>query len=455
MTSSGTRKFNSQRWIARAHAKASDWENWISAEDKAHIQSVAKSVQDGFLPASAALGAVNAERIAAEAEFLATGPARTLQMIRNVGVLVPIIFTWLSFALASSAYSASVALANHLAQVNGQQNLFSDSLLQQWERGFTVSTAQLGFLPIHLTIFGWRWFTFSHFAIFDALLIIALALITYEAHAREITGLHRARAAMRGVEVRLFQIAENRLSHGPVGQTIEEKTQRSFDEIGHQLMNIQEAIRQFTTAMNDVPQITLQSVTDRLAAFETGQLNRINESYTHAAEAQRVVNEQASLFIRSNGTVLQQITQAVEKLREHWSTLGNLETEVGTSARQAAEAARDAARLAGDLPAEIRNLATAQDGVKAELDRISSRYETSIKRLEVVASHFDQTSEIQQQMKTVQSGVRDQLASLNRTGQAMTDLLRRIEALEEAVGSNVAGRNNSKPRLIDRIRRRK
>lgn len=395
------------------------WTRWISKEDRAHIEEIERSVKDGYLPASAALSAVNTTRIASEAEFRATGVARFLQGIRNLGVLIPVMVTWISFALASSAYNASLAVSSPQSQDGSASQLFSLPLLEQWEQGFIVPSAQVGPVSVPLIIFGQRWFTFSHLAIVDAALIFGLVVITFVAQLIEAEGLHRARDAMRQVEIKLFAIAAVGTGGVDSGQTIETRTLRAFERIEQVVGNLHGAVGEFSAAMVNVPQTTLEVVTEHLLEFE-------QKSFS----AQDAVNEQVQRFVDKTTDIITDVRASVSALTNHWKTVSNLESEIGRNATAAAQAATEAGQFGTMLSQSIDNLRTEQGAVEARLRSLASSYERSIERLEAVGSHFDQTAELQRQLIAVQEITTNQLAALRQSGEALNRMLKQIAEYE-------------------------
>ena len=100
-----------------------------------------------------------------------------LELVRNVLVLLPVMFTWLSLSLSSAAFQANVTEFPATPEQPGA------TLQQLWERGFDVASVDWGLLKgvplrIHLRDGAeWAWFTFSFVAGLDALLVLTLAVI--------------------------------------------------------------------------------------------------------------------------------------------------------------------------------------------------------------------------------------------------------------------------------------
>ena len=110
-----------------------------------------------------------------------------MELARNLFLLAPIIFTWLSLSLASAAFQQSVA---SYALAPG---VIPPTFQQLWERGFDVPTVDWGLIhgiPLRRVRSDgseWRWFTFSFVAGADAMIVTvlgALIAVAYRAQRR-------------------------------------------------------------------------------------------------------------------------------------------------------------------------------------------------------------------------------------------------------------------------------
>lgn len=96
--------------------------------------------------------------------------AYVIEAIRNALVLLPLMVTWLSLALAGEAYNEGI---------KKNPALSTEPFLQQWGDGFApLKTAPLGPLKISLLWHKTSWFTFSHVALADGVVLFLLFLLT-------------------------------------------------------------------------------------------------------------------------------------------------------------------------------------------------------------------------------------------------------------------------------------
>jgi hypothetical protein len=99
------------------------------------------------------------------------------ELARNVFLILPIIFTWLSLSLASAAFEQTIA---SYALAPGQ---VPPTFQQLWERGFEIPSVDWGLIR-HIPLrqvradgTEWRWFSFSFVAGADAGIVAVLGIL--------------------------------------------------------------------------------------------------------------------------------------------------------------------------------------------------------------------------------------------------------------------------------------
>ena len=131
-----------------------------------------------------------------------------IELLRNVFLVAPIIFTWLSLSLASAAFNQQ--------SIKGSPTLpeASQPTFQQlWEKGFDIPSVDWGLIVnIPLTQLRsdgseWRWFTFSFVAGTDAAIIAILGFFIIATHVIQARAETRVAWLMTGIEdeVRAFK----------------------------------------------------------------------------------------------------------------------------------------------------------------------------------------------------------------------------------------------------------
>ena len=100
-----------------------------------------------------------------------------IELARNVFLIAPIVFTWLSLSLASAAFQQNIA--SYVLDPGQSPPTFQ----QLWERGFDIPTVDWGLIsriPLRRTASDgseWRWFTFSFIAGADATIVALLGAL--------------------------------------------------------------------------------------------------------------------------------------------------------------------------------------------------------------------------------------------------------------------------------------
>lgn len=123
--------------------------------------------------------ALDGERLVARLDHAVRGKRLpVLELVRNVLVLVPVMFTWFSLSLASAAFQA---IASRMEVMPGDTG---PTMQQLWEQGFDgIDRVDWGLIHNIPLVFNfadgsqWRWFTFSLVAGLDAFIMLTLAMV--------------------------------------------------------------------------------------------------------------------------------------------------------------------------------------------------------------------------------------------------------------------------------------
>jgi len=140
-----------------------------------------------------------------------------IEAVRNVLILFPVLFTWLSLSLASAAFQMNIE------KLPADVSVAPVSFQQLWERGFDIPVVDWGPiknipLVISSTSGGeWRWFTFSFVAGADAMIILAIVGLQVWGHSLHRSVRLRQEGLVRFVDEELHRIRVNVSRHHVVG----------------------------------------------------------------------------------------------------------------------------------------------------------------------------------------------------------------------------------------------
>lgn len=141
----------------------------------------------------------------------------SIEAIRNVLILFPVLFTWLSLSLASAAFQMNIE--NLPAEVG----VAPVSFQQLWERGFDIPVVDWGPIKnIPLVISSssggeWRWFTFSFVAGADAMIILGIVGLQIWGQSLHRSVRQRQENLVRYVDEELHRIRVSFSRHHVVG----------------------------------------------------------------------------------------------------------------------------------------------------------------------------------------------------------------------------------------------
>ena len=143
---------------------------------------------------------LNNDDVAQAVEARIMRVAAIFESVRNMLIIVPIMLTWLSLALAGAAYENNLTAA----KPNGKP------FLQQWQEGFAPLTT-IHLLSWHIPLLshglhGDRWFTFANFALTDATLLCVILILTVIGQALEIWSYRRSTRVAELLERHMYTL---------------------------------------------------------------------------------------------------------------------------------------------------------------------------------------------------------------------------------------------------------
>lgn len=145
---------------------------------------------------------LNSDEVTQAVEARIMRVAAIFESVRNMLIIVPIMLTWLSLALAGAAYESN------LSAVKPDGKPF----LQQWQEGFApLMTIHLLRWNIPLLSHGERWFTFANFALTDAALLCFILLLTIVGQALEIWSYRRSTRVAGALERHMYTLSSQTL----------------------------------------------------------------------------------------------------------------------------------------------------------------------------------------------------------------------------------------------------
>lgn len=151
--------------------------------------------------------AMDPEAIRTAIEARMTRSLTVLEGFRNTLVVLPLMLTWFSLALAALAYQQSISLPAK----NGSAGA-GESFFQQWQEGFPMlQSVTLGSWHISLTILNKR-FTFSEVAFLDVVILLFLLVLTAIIHIVEGRALRVSANVARWVDGNLFEFTSNSMT---------------------------------------------------------------------------------------------------------------------------------------------------------------------------------------------------------------------------------------------------
>lgn len=227
-----------------------------------------------------------------------------LELARNVLVLLPVMFTWLSLSLSSAAFQANVTEFPATPEQPGA------TLQQLWERGFDVTTVDWGLLkgvPLRVRLRDggeWAWFTFSFVAGLDALLVLTLAVVVILSAALQRTV---ARARSNVLDAVDLEATSLRIRARVLAETRQE---RKHDR---RASNLVSAIGGFSTGTEAI----ISQLTESTSIFTRAAETRVqmSDQLTKAAAEMTVSATAMSSFARQSGALQSQQAETVASMK--------------------------------------------------------------------------------------------------------------------------------------------
>jgi Sec-independent protein translocase protein TatA len=374
-----------------------------------------------------------------------------LEIIRNVLVLLPVTFTWAGLFAAAVNYRVATSPPNVPTQ---------DSFLLLWERGFD------GMGAVHLPLVH----TFSQLALWDALLLVCLVIVTTvlyvwrnanEARATEPAGAFRRQAENALGRANLL-LAQERYLH----------TERAFD---HFRVHAESLIEHLTAerARSDELVDRREREANQLTVFASDLVEgtrdlpdfarQIRESYLAVQSAVAQFSERAEQIVagqsvleetiqKSNErteSLVHSLVQAQENLHHATDVLRSSVNQATTAAAGTVEVAQQLSHMGTDLLTDYTNLrdnlikeqeshttvAEKLAGTSGIMDSVARSLEASLGRFESIAENISATmylsAQITDEYARREEQERDLIQLLERITTAIHQSIDRLSAHDE------------------------
>ncbi|GEM_PF-6023452 len=319
---------------------------------------------------------------------------RWIELIRNLLILVPVLWTWFGISRASSAYQETLT---------ANPNLAPQPFLLLWQRGFY---GRLDWLP------------FSSMAFVDAMLVVVIIVLTFALHtwatSRELTRERSLEAALGNFESLLADVALHLAGRDGA------RSRQFLDEFGR--------IGQGLLQQLDVERERI----DKLAEQRDQQLTDL------AAFAQNLVQG-------TNGMVeaSQRFSGLYQELTESMRLLSGSVTAMATGQAELLDAGR---RLGGEMGTVVAEQRTLAGSLREALDGVA----TAASGLRRVAAAITAAAEqlgamMPEALRGIQQGVRQMLQAAEGTGTSADGLSQAVGQL----GAAVAGAASSQVALVE------
>ena len=311
-----------------------------------------------------------------------------LELVRNVLVLVPVMFTWFSLSLASAAFQA----------ISGQMEVkpgeTGPTMQQLWEQGFAgidqVDWGLIHKIPLTFTFADgsqWRWFTFSLVAGLDAFIMLTLAMVVIwvawlhrRAHAERVAFQAAIDATVATMRLDARRLRDQITSRTTIG---------AADRVGN-------VLAQFATSSTAIiDELRRSSSVFVDAADARSDANRVLSDA--AARLAQNVNE-VSRFAGQLESLMSGQQQTVQRMEGALTALLSEQTETRTALEGIASGVRSATegmdRSTRDFSAAIlplADLAPAIEKQSREVAGLDSRIRTLADDIREIASGTDRS----------------------------------------------------------------
>lgn len=284
------------------------------------------------------------------AETYLTRSVPVIEGLRNALVVAPITITWLSLAIAASAYQQSVALLPSGAT--------APSFFQLWQQGFPqLQMVQLGFWTFHLTPGHSHFFAFSNIAFADFLILTGMLLLTALAQILIASASYRSRQLQLWLEEKLFTWSVNSLTWGPrpdvQDATWAGKVEDALRRLDAALAGVRESLGEFNTTLNK-------------------QGTFVQSMLSNSGDITKTVSELTGIYkIMHEGS--REITNTLPRVAENISAITRGQQSTSDTWRHAADQLDIAARSLATLTSSL----TGDPRYQEEADRVRQRYTAS------------------------------------------------------------------------------
>lgn len=213
--------------------------------------------------------------------------AAIFESARNMLIIVPIMLTWLSLALAGTAYEQNLSAPKPNVK----------PFLQQWQEGFAPLTS-VHFLWGNIALVSGSdyWFTFAHFALFDATLLAVILTLTVIGQVLEIWAYRRSTRIATLLEQHMYNLSANALFQG-MENAPDAKIPPWLRELRTDLGHLGDVIDKMNIALDESMDRYTEAITQQKQAVSdlVADTNKIHDSvvqlntlYQDGVEAARI-----------------------------------------------------------------------------------------------------------------------------------------------------------------------
>ena len=213
---------------------------------------------------------LNMEEVIQAVEARIMRIASIFESFRNMLIIVPIMLTWLSLAIAGSSYEQNLSA----------KNPNSKPFLQQWQEGFSpLASVHLWRWDIALVSHGIRWFTFAGFALTDAALLAIILTTTVIGQALEAWAYQRGARIAAVLEQHIYSLNAQALYHAMSGAP-DAKTPPWLRELRTDLAHLGDVIDKMNTALDTSMEQYTEAITQQKRAVSAlvTDTNKIHDS---------------------------------------------------------------------------------------------------------------------------------------------------------------------------------
>jgi methyl-accepting chemotaxis protein len=297
-------------------------------------------------------------KTAAEARFMRF--ASVCDSARNMLIIVPIIVTWFSLALAGTAYEANLSAP--------KPNI--KPFLQQWQEGFAPLThVHLLWWNISLVRSDGPWFTFATFALTDATVLAVILILTIIGQTLEI------RAYLRGTRIAaLLERHMYTLNAGALFQGMETapdaKTPPWLRELRTDLGHLGDVIDKMNIALDDSMERYTDAISQQKQAVSdlVTDTNKIHDSVVQLNTLFQGGVEAARVYKKYIPGITQDFANLVNTQQRSTRSMEAMADMLAKSMRYLGEMTNHV-REAQDTIARYRNTGAPSAGIRAPVSQ--------------------------------------------------------------------------------------